>query len=107
MTGKKSSLMKFRSCIMKLRKCIQLSHAVRPITSDDDGLVPKGHFAVLAGNVEEEEQKRFVVELRHLKNQALLKLLKKAEEEFGFQHEGALVLPCRPEELQKILDRGT
>ncbi|KAK9755581.1 hypothetical protein RND81_01G036100 [Saponaria officinalis] len=96
---------KFKRCIMKLQRCIHLSQAVRPITSDGDGLVPKGHFAVLAGNGEE-EQKRFVVELRYLKNQAVLKLLRKAEEEFGFEHEGALVVPCRPDELQKILRDG-
>lgn len=69
-------------------------------------LVPKGHFAVLAGKGggEAEELRRFVVQLKYLRNPALLNLLKKAEEEYGFQQEGALVVPCKPEELQKILE---
>ncbi|KAK9733367.1 hypothetical protein RND81_04G062900 [Saponaria officinalis] len=113
MTGN-NGLAKFRRCIVKLKRCMKFMQQVRPIMSDDDELesigltgravmVPKGHFAVLAGNGDE-EKKRFVVELRHLKNPALVKLLKVAEEEYGFQQEGALVVPCTPAELQKILE---
>lgn len=86
---------------------MQLLQPAGPITSDYDlldnniigcTLVPKGHFAVLAGNGE-----RFVVELRYLKSPGLVRLLKEAEEEYGFQPEGALVVPCKPEELHNIL----
>ncbi|XP_074266794.1 auxin-responsive protein SAUR32-like [Silene latifolia] len=110
MAGRKS-LLKFKRCIVKLRRCMQLLQPIRPVLSDDDeidtrlmgeGLVPKGHFAVLAGNGEE-DQKRFVVDLRYLRSPGIVKLLKEAEEEYGFQQEGALVVPCRPEELRKIL----
>ncbi|KAL3569511.1 hypothetical protein D5086_029401 [Populus alba] len=33
-----------------------------------------------------------------------LSLLEQAKEEYGFQQEGVLAVPCRPEELQKILE---
>ncbi|OAY42715.1 auxin-responsive protein SAUR50 [Manihot esculenta] len=66
--------------------------------------VKEGQFAVLA--IKGDEIRRFVLELSFLNNPAFVKLLKLAEEEFGFRHKGALAVPCRPEELQKILGAG-
>jgi SAUR family protein len=66
------------------------------------GDVKKGHFAVTA--TKGEEPKRFIVELNHLTNPDFLSLLEQAKEEYGFQQEGVLAVPCRPEELQKILE---
>ncbi|KAF5784070.1 putative small auxin-up RNA [Helianthus annuus] len=63
--------------------------------------VKEGQFAVVA--VKCEEPKRFVVELRCLTNPGFLTLLKKAGEEYGFKHDGAIAIPCEPHELQKIL----
>ncbi|XP_010254454.1 PREDICTED: auxin-responsive protein SAUR36-like [Nelumbo nucifera] len=74
----------------------------------DHGLVPadvkEGHFAVFA--VKGEERKRFVVELAYLTDPHFLRLLSLAEEEFGFKQQGALVVPCRPDDLHRILVRG-
>uniref|UniRef100_A0A2N9I581 Auxin-responsive protein n=1 Tax=Fagus sylvatica TaxID=28930 RepID=A0A2N9I581_FAGSY len=67
--------------------------------------VTEGHFSVFA--IKGEETKRFVVELYYLTNPAFLRLLDQAKEEYGFTQKGALTVPCRPEELQKILDDGT
>ncbi|KAL3839690.1 hypothetical protein ACJIZ3_024281 [Penstemon smallii] len=70
------------------------------------GDVKEGHFAILAAakNHEKAEKPiRFVVKLCVLKHPAFLKLLEMAEEEFGFQQKGALVVPCPPEELLRIL----
>ncbi|KAJ9181545.1 hypothetical protein P3X46_009666 [Hevea brasiliensis] len=66
--------------------------------------VKEGQFAVLA--IKGEEIERFVLEFSFLNNPAFVKLLKLAEEEFGFHQKGALAVPCRPEELQKILRAG-
>lgn len=66
--------------------------------------VKEGQFAVLA--IKGDEIERFVLELSFLCNPAFVKLLKLAEDEFGFHHKGALAIPCRPEELQKILTAG-
>ncbi|WVZ05743.1 hypothetical protein V8G54_019089 [Vigna mungo] len=64
--------------------------------------VKEGHFAVIA--IHGEESKRFVVELDYLTDPAFLKLLEQASEEYGFRQKGALVVPCSPQELQKIID---
>ncbi|OIT20782.1 PREDICTED: auxin-responsive protein SAUR21-like [Nicotiana attenuata] len=54
--------------------------------------VPKGHFAVYVG---ETEKKRYVVPIAYLNQASFQELLRKAEEEFGFQHPmGGLTLPC-------------
>nr|DAD28543.1 TPA_asm: hypothetical protein HUJ06_030011 [Nelumbo nucifera] len=63
--------------------------------------VKEGHFVVLA--VDCDQPKRFVLELAYLSHPEFLKLLEQAEEEFGFNQKGALAIPCRPEDLQRIL----
>lgn len=63
--------------------------------------VKEGHFVVIA--TKGWESRRFVIALAYLNHPEFLKLLKQAEEEFGFSQEGALAIPCRPDELQKIL----
>ncbi|XP_057779203.1 protein SMALL AUXIN UP-REGULATED RNA 10-like [Salvia miltiorrhiza] len=69
--------------------------------------VKEGQFAVVAKK-DEEKPTRFVVELSVLKHPQFLRLLELAEDEFGFQHDGALELPCQPEELRRILqDRNS
>ena len=63
--------------------------------------IREGHFVVIA--TEGQEPKRYVIKLDYLNNPEFLKLLKQAEEEYGFSQEGALELPCGPDELQRIL----
>ncbi|KAF6140211.1 hypothetical protein GIB67_000259 [Kingdonia uniflora] len=46
----------------------------------------------------------FIVDLQYLSDPKFLRLLEKAEEEFGFEQVGALALPCRPDDLQRILE---
>ncbi|KAE8666256.1 putative SAUR-like auxin-responsive protein family [Hibiscus syriacus] len=67
--------------------------------------VKEGHFAVIS--VKGGEKKRFILDLRNLRNPEFLELLEQAKEEYGFQKEGVLVFPCQPEELQKILKGST
>ncbi|KAG6417645.1 hypothetical protein SASPL_119829 [Salvia splendens] len=59
--------------------------------------VKEGHFAVVA--VDE----RIIVPLSFLTHPSFLRLLEQAAEEYGFHHRGALNLPCRPNELHRIL----
>lgn len=66
--------------------------------------VVEGHFTVIA--TKGEVIKRFVVKLEYLTDPVFLRLLDKAQEEYGFRQKGALSVPCRPHELQKILDDG-
>ncbi|KAJ6310792.1 hypothetical protein OIU76_015498 [Salix suchowensis] len=61
--------------------------------------VPRGHFAIYVGE-EEEERKRFVVPISHLKHPLFQILLSKAEEEFGFDHQmGGLTIPCAEDDF--------
>ena len=70
-----------------------------PSVVPDD--VKEGHFAVFA--VKGTEKTRFVVELEYLSSPAFLRLLEQAKEEYGFRQKGALSVPCRPKDLQNIL----
>lgn len=101
--------------IKMLHPSVSLLQSLRPNIDDVDfeelnakAMVPQdvkeGHFAVFAVNCE--KPKRFIVELCYLNNPAFFRLLEKAEEEYGFQQMGALAVPCRPEELHKILQEN-
>ncbi|XVF76429.1 hypothetical protein PTKIN_Ptkin13bG0265500 [Pterospermum kingtungense] len=106
----------FRPFLQKLRKGFHVSTSRGPAALINDivefdeetnvatpvpGDVEEGYFAVFA--VQGKETQRFVIELNNLANPAFLSLLDQAEEEYGFQQNGALSLPCHPQELQKIL----
>nr|XP_009785064.1 PREDICTED: uncharacterized protein LOC104233374 [Nicotiana sylvestris] len=66
--------------------------------------VKEGHFVVFAVNIgSEEPRKRFILELNWPTNPAFLRLLKLAEEEYGFRQKGVIEVPCPPEELEKII----
>ncbi|XP_045805752.1 auxin-responsive protein SAUR50-like [Trifolium pratense] len=68
--------------------------------------VKEGHFAVIAEDrKEDQEPKRFVLPLSCLTNPTFVRLLEQAEEEYGFDHEGALTIPCKPSELHKMLQQ--
>ncbi|CAN6463595.1 unnamed protein product [Victoria cruziana] len=60
------------------------------------GSVPKGHFVVYVG----ESHKRFVIPTSYLKNPTFRALLRKAEEEFGFEHHNGLRIPCNEDVFQ-------
>ncbi|XWS55858.1 hypothetical protein CRYUN_Cryun09bG0036000 [Craigia yunnanensis] len=81
---------------------VELDEEMDVATVPDD--VKEGCFTVFA--VKGKETQRFVIELDNIKNPAFLSLLEKAREEYGFQKTGVLSLPCRPQELQEILEHG-
>ncbi|XP_019156969.1 PREDICTED: auxin-responsive protein SAUR32-like [Ipomoea nil] len=106
--GSKKNGMKFKILVEKL----QMSFLLRkrsPVNHFDDfedskdvtNDVKEGHFTVMA--VDGDKIQRFIVPLSYLRNPCFLMLLEKAAEKYGFEHEGALMLPCRPSELEKIL----
>ncbi|CAI9116902.1 OLC1v1018190C1 [Oldenlandia corymbosa var. corymbosa] len=68
---------------------------------DEEGLpldVPKGHFAVYVG----ENRTRYIVPISFLNRPEFLSLLQRAEEEFGFDHEMGLTLPCDEEVFESL-----
>ncbi|KAL5713513.1 Protein SMALL AUXIN UP-REGULATED RNA 12 [Ranunculus cassubicifolius] len=52
--------------------------------------VPKGHFVVYVGD----KRRRFVIPISFLIRPEFQSLLKRAEEEFGFNNEMGLTIPC-------------
>ncbi|KAK8476420.1 hypothetical protein V6N13_065908 [Hibiscus sabdariffa] len=62
--------------------------------------IPKGFLAVCVGR----ELKRFIIPTEYLGHQAFRILLRRAEEEFGFQQEGVLKIPCEVAVFEKILE---
>ncbi|KAJ9703689.1 hypothetical protein PVL29_005121 [Vitis rotundifolia] len=52
--------------------------------------VPKGHFAVYVG----ENRSRYIVPISWLAHPDFQGLLQRAEEEYGFNHDMGLTIPC-------------
>ncbi|XP_009617741.1 auxin-responsive protein SAUR50-like [Nicotiana tabacum] len=107
---KKNKIVNLKIVVEKLQRSLSL---VKKLAAEFDARsiprscnvpedVKEGHFAVIAAD-EDELKKRFVVPLSCLTHPSFLRLLEQAAEEYGFDHEGALTLPCRPSELETIL----
>ncbi|XVF48839.1 hypothetical protein PTKIN_Ptkin03bG0220600 [Pterospermum kingtungense] len=61
--------------------------------------VPKGYLAVYVGP----ELRRFIIPTSYLTHPVFKVLLEKAEEEFGYDHNGGLTLPCEIETFKYLL----
>lgn len=75
-----------------LKRCSSLGKKQHS-SYDEDGLpldVPKGHFAVYVG----EHRSRYIVPISFLSHPEFQCLLRQAEEEFGFDHDMGLTIPC-------------
>lgn len=115
MKKRPTGIVKLKTAVEKLQK-IGLLPGRRQESYDDfeDGFwdsqsnipedVKEGHFAVIA--VDGEQLKRFVVPLNCLTHPRFVRLLEQAAEEYGFDQGGALAIPCRPSELERIVAEG-
>ncbi|GMH00383.1 hypothetical protein Nepgr_002222 [Nepenthes gracilis] len=68
--------------------------------------VPKGCLAIRVG--QGEEPQRFVVPVIYFNHPLFMRLLKEAEEEYGFDQKGTITIPCHVEEfryVQGIIDK--
>ena len=66
--------------------------------------VPKGHLAVYVGDVR--NMSRFVIPIAYLKHPLFQDLLRRAEDEFGFDHPmGGLTLPCGQEDFFSLISQ--
>lgn len=61
--------------------------------------VPEGYLAVYVGP----ELRRFIIPTNFLSHSLFKVLLEKAEEEYGFDHSGALTIPCEVETFKFLL----
>nr|XP_043614061.1 auxin-responsive protein SAUR50-like [Erigeron canadensis] len=107
---KSNGILKLNVVVEKLQKSLLQAKKWGPRNNNNIGgtgqeTVPddvkEGHFAVIAAD--DEEEKRFVVPLECLGQPSFQRLLERAAEEYGFDHEGALMVPCRPSELEWVL----
>ena len=108
---KRNSIVKLKIVVEKLKRSLLLGRKSSSYRDEydqdvsDTTSVPEdvkeGHFSVIA--VDGNEPKRFVVPLSYLTHPTFVRLLEQAAEEYGFDHEGALLIPCRPSELERIL----
>ncbi|XP_022860867.1 auxin-responsive protein SAUR32-like [Olea europaea var. sylvestris] len=63
--------------------------------------VPKGCLAIKVGQGEDEKQ-RIVIPLVYFNHPLFMKLLKDAEEEYGFDYEGRITIPCHVQDFRYV-----
>uniref|UniRef100_A0A7N0T0L7 Small auxin up regulated protein n=1 Tax=Kalanchoe fedtschenkoi TaxID=63787 RepID=A0A7N0T0L7_KALFE len=75
-----------------LKRCSSLGRKNGYVGDDESlpGDVPRGHFAVYVG----QNRTRYIVPISFLTHPEFQCLLQQAEEEFGFDHEMGLTIPC-------------
>lgn len=79
-----------------------LHKANRGSSRDGGGVaVPKGCLAIRVGQAEEDRQ-RFVVPVFYFNHPLFMRLLKEAEEEYGFDQKGTITIPCHVEDFRYI-----
>ncbi|XP_043714253.1 auxin-induced protein 10A5-like [Telopea speciosissima] len=79
-----------------LKRTLSFSDISASVSGDT---VPKGFLAVCVGT----ELKRYTIPTEYLGHKAFGMLLREAEEEFGFQNEGILRIPCEVSVFERIL----
>ena len=60
--------------------------------------IPKGHIPVYVGN----ERRRFIIPTAYFNHPIFRSLLRKAEEEFGFDHQMGLMIPCEEDAFEYL-----
>ncbi|XP_034694125.1 auxin-responsive protein SAUR71-like [Vitis riparia] len=72
--------------------------------AEGENVMIKGYFSVLAmGNG---EPKKFLVALNYLAYPPFVKLLEAAEQEFGFDQQGVLAVPCEANKSETMFASG-
>ncbi|KAJ4716699.1 Auxin-responsive protein [Melia azedarach] len=85
--------------ILNAKKILKKQH----VHSTNEPDVPKGHIPIYVGLI---ERKRFVVPISYLNHPLFGDLLKRTEEEFGFdQPRGGLTIPCKEDTFIEVTSR--
>ncbi|KAF4358334.1 hypothetical protein F8388_014604 [Cannabis sativa] len=85
-----------------LKRCSSLGKKQHNEDYDEQGLpldVPKGHFVVYVG----ENRSRYILPISFLNRPEFQTLLHKAEEEFGFDHDMGLTIPCQEDDIISLI----
>ncbi|XP_062213336.1 auxin-responsive protein SAUR71-like [Phragmites australis] len=67
------------------------------------GAVPEGHVPVHVGEGRDDEAERFLVRAELLSRPALADLLGRAAQEYGYDHQGPLRIPCSPDTFRRAI----
>lgn len=98
----KSNKMSQKAVVLKqiMKRCTRMGK--KQSFESEEGLpldVPKGHFAVYAG----ENRSRYIIPISYLSKPEFQSLLHQAEEEFGFDHDMGLIIPCEEEVFEYLV----
>ncbi|OIW03531.1 hypothetical protein TanjilG_30951 [Lupinus angustifolius] len=97
--GKSSKLPQKALLKQILKRCSSLGK--KQGYDHDQGIrldVPKGHFVVYVG----ENRSRYIIPISILSRPEFQTLLHQAEEEFGFDHENGLTIPCEEDVFESL-----
>ncbi|KAH6763793.1 SAUR-like auxin-responsive protein family [Perilla frutescens var. hirtella] len=104
MAIRKSSKLSQKAVIKQIMKrCSSLGKKHGYENEEGGGLpldVPKGHFVVYVG----ENRSRYIVPISILSMPEFLSLLQRAEEEFGFDHDMGLTIPCDEQVFESLIN---
>ncbi|KAK1303906.1 hypothetical protein QJS10_CPB11g01515 [Acorus calamus] len=68
--------------------------------------VPSGYVPMMIGSGREEEMERFMVHTELFKHPCIVILLEMAAEEFGYEQQGILKIPCDVEHFRSVIAFG-
>ncbi|KAI7731680.1 hypothetical protein M8C21_005587 [Ambrosia artemisiifolia] len=96
MAFKKSSSKPSQTTVLKqiVKRCSSLGKKHEQQYDD----VPKGHFVVYVGI----NRTRYIVPISFLSHPEFRRLLQQAEEEFGFDHDMGLTIPCEEQVFESL-----
>ncbi|KAI3728898.1 hypothetical protein L6452_17543 [Arctium lappa] len=90
------AIFRLHSLVSNAKQMIKLHNKHQPD-------VPRGYLAVYVGEI---QKKRFVVPLSYLDQPLFQDLLRRSEEEYGFNHPmGGLTIPCQEETFVNVTSR--
>ncbi|CAB4269673.1 unnamed protein product [Prunus armeniaca] len=75
-----------------------------PVESSKPVTVPKGHLAVYVGQ-KDGDFHRVLVPVIYFNHPLFSRLLREAEKEYGFQHEGGITIPCPISDFESVKTR--
>ncbi|KAF5767342.1 putative small auxin-up RNA [Helianthus annuus] len=93
---KKTSNKLSQTTVLKniVKRCSSLSKKQHQHCED----VPKGHFVVYVGI----NRSRYIIPISFLSHPEFRRLLQLAEDEFGFDHDMGLTIPCEEQVFQSL-----
>ncbi|CAI8600734.1 unnamed protein product [Vicia faba] len=90
--------------------CSKKNSSYLPVGSDpvqgngSSSTVPKGYLAVYVGQ-KDGDFRRVLVPVVYFNHPLFSELLKEAEKEYGFYHQGGITIPCRVNEFERVKTR--